>query len=73
MGRILSWLITLLRGWFTIKADIQQKQREHVGEVIQQNTYMRAEVARDEAALKADANAPRTKVDKLQALESGAE
>ena len=61
MSKFLSGLIALVRAWFSIKADIQQKQQEHVGEVVQQNTDMKAEVARDEAALKADANGPESK------------
>lgn len=70
---MLSWLIDLLRGWLGIRAEIQQKRNEHTGEVMQQNADLKATIARDEAALKADANAPATKADKLKALEEGRE
>ena len=73
---MLSWtssLIALLRAWLGIRAEIQQKQEEHVGEVIQQNADLKAKSDADEAALKADANAPRSKADKLAALLRGEE
>jgi hypothetical protein len=69
----LSWFIAIIRGVLGIRAEIQQKREEHVGEVIQQNADLIAQNGRDEAALKADANAPATKADKLKALEEGAE
>ena len=69
----LSWLIALLRAWLGIKAEIQEKQEEHAGELEQQNVDLKAEVAADQAALKADAIAPATKADKLKALEEGQE
>jgi hypothetical protein len=69
----LSWLIAIIRAWLGIEADIKQKQAEHVGEVIQQNADLNATVAHDEAALKADANAPTSNADKLKALEEGGE
>jgi hypothetical protein len=69
----ITTFIAILRAWLGIEADIKEKQQEHTGEVIQQNADLQAQVAREESALKADANAPAMKADKLQALESGAE
>ena len=69
----ISALIALFRTWLGIEAEIKQKQQEHVGEVIQQNADLRAGIAADQAALKADANAPRSKADKLAALLRGEE
>jgi hypothetical protein len=51
----LSWLIDLFRAWRGDPAETE----EHVGQVIQQNADLIARNARDEAALKADANGPR--------------
>jgi hypothetical protein len=69
----LSWIIAIIRGWLGIRADIQQKEQEHVGEVMQQNADEKARADADESALKADANAPRSKADKLAALLRGEE
>jgi hypothetical protein len=69
----LSAFIAIIRAWLGVRAEIQQKQQEHVGEVIQQNADLQATVAREDAALKADANAPRSKADKLAALLRGEE
>jgi hypothetical protein len=69
----LSWFIAILRASLGIEADIRQRQEEHVGKVIQQNTDLKAEAAHDDVALKADADAPTTKSDKLTALEQGQE
>jgi hypothetical protein len=46
MPSCLSWIISLFRAWLGIRADIQQKQEEHTGEVIQQNWDLSAEVWR---------------------------
>ncbi len=69
----LSLILSFLRGILGIRADIQQKQQEHVGELIQQNADWKARAEADEAALKGDANAPRSKADKLAALLRGEE
>jgi hypothetical protein len=47
----LSWLIALLHAWLGIRADIQQKQAEHVGEVVQQNADLTAELKTEKDAL----------------------
>lgn len=69
----LSWLIAFVRGVLGIRAEIDQKRQEQAGEVMQQNADLQAEVAGDESALKADANTPRSKADKLAALLRGEE
>ncbi len=40
----LTALIALLRAWLGIRADIAQKQAEHVGAVVQTNKDLTAEV-----------------------------
>lgn len=65
--KCLSWLISTIRAWLGIEAEIKEKQAEHTGEALQQSRDLTAEIARDEAALKADAAAPATKAEKLKA------
>jgi hypothetical protein len=69
----LSWLIAFVRGVLGIRAEIQQKREVHIGEVIQQNADLRAQNAANEAAFKADVNAPRSKAHKLAVLLRGEE
>ncbi len=71
--RCILWIVDILRGYLGAKAEIEQKQEDRQGETLQQNADLRAIVARDEAAMNADANAPASKTEKLNALESGAE
>lgn len=67
-------IVAIVRGWFTVKADIQQKQQEHTGEVVQENADLEAEVKADEAALKADADSlDETRAEKIEALREGQE
>lgn len=68
------WLSAIwfaVKEWLGFRAKQKQDQAEHTGEVIQQNADLKAQLAADEAALKAEANAPASKEDKLKALEEG--